>query len=95
MEHSMNDILTQVRNDMAVLKQLLTELNQRLERPEVKKEDELWTVNQVASYLHKSKGTIQSHYQGKPGFPRSKKIGNARYWKPAEIIAYARKDKAY
>ncbi|KAA3633998.1 MAG: DNA-binding protein [Bacteroidetes bacterium] len=72
------------------LKKLMEKIDSQLRKPEVKSKDQLWTVGEVAEYLHKSKGTIQSHYQGRTDFPRSKKIGNARYWRPEEIIAWAR-----
>jgi predicted DNA-binding transcriptional regulator AlpA len=87
--------LSEMKGEITSLKILLTQVNTQLQKPQVKPEDELWTVDQVATYLHKSKGTIQSHYQGKPGFPRSKKIGSMRYWKPQEIISYAKKSNAH
>ena len=84
--------LNVVMQELQSIKGLLIQMK---ETPMVKPDDELWTVDQVANYLHKKKGTIQSHYQGKPGFPRSKKIGNSQYWSPREIISYAKRGKAY
>ena len=81
--------------ELQSLKLLILEIRENLDHPIVKPDDELWTVEQVGHYLRKAKGTIQSHYQGKSGFPRSKKIGAKHFWNPKEIIAYARRPKGY
>lgn len=91
MVNAIENKLDEVKEAISRLKEMVAEVNFHLQKPEVRQQDELWTVNQVAAYLRKSKGTIQSHYQNKPGFPRSVKIGNSRYWKPGEIIAWAQK----
>lgn len=77
--------------ELDVIKGLLVKAQKKQNAVGLRMENELWTVQMVADYLHKSKGTIQSHYQGKPGFPRSVKIGNAQFWKPKEIFDYATK----
>lgn len=89
-----NNLSDEVFNELSEIKAMLIAMRDQLNQPIRKPKNELWTVEQVAKYLHKSKGTIQSHYQGKPGFPRSKKIGNKHYWIPKEIIALTRKNIA-
>ena len=83
--------LQQLIREVQGLKHAIEFWMEREESPKISLEDSLWTVTEVADYLHKSKGTIQSHYQNKPGFPKSKKIGATRYWKPREIMAYAKR----
>ena len=82
-------ILHALIGEVQSLKLLIQEFIDRPKTASLSLNETLWTVEEVAKYLHKSKGTIQSHYQGKAGFPRSKKIGAKRYWKPKEVISYA------
>lgn len=84
-------LLNQLLEEIFDLKRIIGESIPQRTQTGISLDDSLWTVEDVAGYLQKSKGTIQSHYQNRYDFPRARKIGSKRYWKPKEVIAYAQK----
>lgn len=74
---------------------MLAEL--RAEMRAVKRDKELWTLDDIADFLSLSKKTVQNHVVRNPGFPLPSEIpssadGHSRTkrWEPEEVRRWAR-----
>lgn len=77
----------------------LHELIRQLQRPAVASEHELWTSQDIASYLKLSAYTVERRVVVQPGFPTSVQpcatgVKAAKRWFAGEVITWLRQHRA-
>ena len=66
----------------------MQELLQKLNRPSLSHENQLWDIKTCAEYFGVSREYFAQYVASKPGFPESAKIGH-RKWIGQEVIDWA------
>ncbi|NCA70893.1 MAG: hypothetical protein EOM91_22865 [Sphingobacteriia bacterium] len=72
----------------ALLSEILTELKR------ANRHARLWSCDDIAEYFRLSRASVYTRIVTRPDFPRAIKIeGVGRRWKPAEVQAYAERQR--
>lgn len=95
----MNDPINQLPEDQAELVSALKALVVQLSAPRVMPQDELWTCDDIASYLKLSADSTERRVVTRPDFPTPLQpclTGKraAKRWFAAEVIDWARKNRS-
>lgn len=95
----MTDPINQLPEDQAELVSALKALVVQLSAPRVMPQDELWTCDDIASYLKLSADSTERRVVTRPDFPgplqpclTGKRA--AKRWFAAEVIGWARKNRS-
>lgn len=97
--HGEQTMSSDLESDLVNLTRLIRELVQQLQRPAVTTEDQLWTSQDIATYLKLSAYTVERRVVTQPSFPKSVQpcstgVKAAKRWFAAEVIAWLRLHRA-